>query len=175
MLQLFNNIILIIHYLGFVVLAALFFCFKATRPLIYQSLVASCYPEEKEEPAGNYILSFSDLLLALLYPFIWRNKLYPIDFTSTVWPLHKGTEKEVFWRLSQHGFVSRRAQPWESRSETGSPFPFFLPSCLLCWIAQIPFQKAQFFPYESRSILWSLGDIRSQSSSVHTLMYIETV
>lgn len=164
MLQLFNNIILIIHYLGFVVLNTLFFCFKATRPYIYQQHVASWNLEKKEEPAENHILLFSDLLLAILYPFFWRNRLYPVDLTSTVWPLHKGTEEDFF-----RGFLrASPAQPCENRSETVSPSPFFLPSCLLYWIAQIPFQKPQFFPCKSRST-------QSQSSSVHTLMYIETL
>lgn len=165
MLQLFNNIIPIIHYLGFVVLNELFFCCEATRPLIYQSHVASCYLQETEEPAGNHILSFPDLLLTILCPFTWRNKRYPSDLTSTAWPLHRGTE-EWFWRLPQARFVFRPAQPRENRSETVSPSLFFLPSCLLCWIAQTPFQKAQFFPCKSRSI-------QSQSSSVYPLMYIE--
>lgn len=99
MLQLFNNIILIIHYLGFVVLNALFFYFKATRPLIYQPHVASCYLEEKEEPAGNHILSFPDQHLTILYPFIWRNKLYPSTVTSTVSPT-QGNRRGCFLEAS---------------------------------------------------------------------------
>lgn len=151
MLQLFNNIILIIHYLGFVVLNALFFWFKAARPLIYQPHVVSCYLQEKEETPGSHILSFSDPL-GILNPFIWRNKLYPTDLISTVYGPYTGEQKIFFGGFLRSRFVSRPAQLWENRSETVSPSPFLFLSCLLCWIAQIPFQKAQLFPCKSRSI-----------------------
>lgn len=111
MLQLFNNIILIIHYLGFVILDAPF-CFKATRPLIYQLHVVNCLVE-KVKPAGNSILSFSDLLSAILYTFPRQHKLYPITLTSKVLPLHKGQQSVLFGGFLSAGFVSSPAQPWE--------------------------------------------------------------
>lgn len=157
MLQLFNSIILIIRYLGFVLFYALFFCFKATRPLIYQLHVVSYCLAKKVDPAGNHILSLSDLFSAILILFPQKHKLHPITLTSTDAAAAQEDRRECCSELSSalglclthlsHGRTGGR-QP----SPAPSPSLFWFPSCCPCRTAQTSLQKVHLFSCKSRPL-----------------------